>query len=649
MRHFIVTILLLAYPGLLFGVFWCPSSGPREVHELSVAKDGSFTTSSWDGDTVNLGAIDYWAPDLTHRKTIKLSGYLIGWAHALSPDGDALAIITTDGRSPTIEVVSIPDATLKIAIDAPTGRMATRLYFCGNSQSTFLISDGDNAFVCSQDDEQYQQFQAEEAYPLSAFGSRYFAISNILVGATDPSGQVHYDKEYRFYDAEATPLKLMYREKRPIDDWDGRGVAIGFDGTIAVQHSGYIQFRNSDGALHKLEWPMERGKLWRFDPTMSYMLLHDGRTAKIADAKTGEILASHTTDDQWIYWQCKFQDNSHLLFTEQFAGLPRDSISGRIVRWNWRDDTLSIKSVGGSNAQTLGRRLKWLGVAVMLWFLAATWVARTSRRRFTPTTVLTAAAVLCVVWAYHHPRFEYHYLHGAIENPSWLVLTTVWLAIPVLTCLSVCKEPSMFVRRLPILVLVSALSADRLHHLAATGSWFFPLTLLFVLIWLVGVTIIIHFSKYRRIKSSHGDGAVSVNSSASFRLMDLLLLIAAIAVALAVLSNFDGFDQNLSSISWALGCSLALAFLVVLGVWSSLSRSAWWKRYPPLIGFTFVVAWGFSRFRWIEGGDQSPLFYGSLFSIVSMAFTVSLIYAAWLYRGTIAAPHDDDVAEPGAG
>ena len=48
MRHFLVTLLLLAYPGLLFGLFWLPSSGPRQVLELSVAKNGSFTTSSSD-------------------------------------------------------------------------------------------------------------------------------------------------------------------------------------------------------------------------------------------------------------------------------------------------------------------------------------------------------------------------------------------------------------------------------------------------------------------------------------------------------------------------------------------------------------------------------------------------------------------------
>ena len=48
MRYFLVTLVLLAYPGLLFAVFWFPSSGPRQVLELSVAKNGSFTTSSTD-------------------------------------------------------------------------------------------------------------------------------------------------------------------------------------------------------------------------------------------------------------------------------------------------------------------------------------------------------------------------------------------------------------------------------------------------------------------------------------------------------------------------------------------------------------------------------------------------------------------------
>lgn len=641
MRHVIVTILLVAYPGLLYGVYWCPSSGPRRVLELSVARDGSFTTSSRNSDTFNQGTVDYWAPDLTHRKVVEFSGFLYGWAHALSPDGDAVAAITTDGPATSIEVVGVADDTLQLAIDAPTNRLANRLYFCGSKKSTFLIADGDNAFVCSQDNRHNQKFQAEEALPMSAFGSHYFVISNILVGAPGPSGERTYDKEYRFYAAEVAPLTILYREKRSSDDWDGQGVAIGSDGTIAVQHPGRIELRYLDGSQHKIEWPMERGKLWRFDPTVSRMLLYEGRTIIVADAKTGEILASYTTDDQWIFWQGKFQDDSHLLLTERFTGVPRDSISGRIVKWNWRDDTLSIKSVGGSDAQTLSRRLKWLAFGILLWLLSATWIARTSRRRFPPAAVLTAAAVLCGIWAYHHPRFEDHYLGRELANFPSLVLTMAWLSVPVLTCFSVCKEPGTLVRRLPILVLVFALSADRLHRLAATGSWFFPLMLLLVLTWLVGGAIAIHYSKYRRARTSHGNGALTKNSSASFRLIDLLSLVAALAVALAVLSNFDGFDQDHSSISWALGCSVGLAFLAGVAGWASLSNSSWWKRFSLLVGFTFAIAWTFSQFQSIESGDRLWGFDGTLFATVVVIFTVIVAYATWLYRGTIVAPQAD--------
>jgi hypothetical protein len=118
--------------------------------------------------------------------------------------------------------------------------------------------------------------------------------------------------------------------------------------------------------------------------------------------------------------------------------------------------------------------------------------------------------------------------------------------------------------------------------------------------------------------------------------MDLLLLIAAIAVALAVLSNFDEFDQNPSSITWALVCSIPLALLAAIGGWSSLSNASWWKRYLPLVGFTVSVPWGFawvvdSLFGYIEDGDHGGL-NCVVFAAVMWAFTAFLVYAFWLYR-----------------
>ena len=189
MRYFLVTLLLLSYPGLLIAVYWLPSSGPRQVLSLSVAKDGSFTTSSADVH-FHQKAIDFWAPDLTHKKTINSSGYLVGWAHALSPDGDTVAI-TTGGRSRIIEVVSVADDTLEVTIDAPVS--ARTLYFCGSKESTLLISDGDSTIVCSPDGKQNQRFQAMSGRPFRSsrdraswrrMSVRDFSIRLVFVRAT---------------------------------------------------------------------------------------------------------------------------------------------------------------------------------------------------------------------------------------------------------------------------------------------------------------------------------------------------------------------------------------------------------------------------------------------------------------------------------
>ena len=657
MRYFLVTLLLLSYPGLLIAVYWLPSSGPRQLLSLCVAKDGSFTTSSADVD-FHQKAIDLWAPDLTHKKKINFSGYLVGWAHALSPDGNTVAVFTTDGRSLIIEVVSVADDTLEVAIDLPEELTAPgKLHFCGSSESIFL-AEGGNAFVFSQDGKLNQLFQTElnDLYRLVYSPLRYFATINDL-RVPEPSGTdpVRYETEYRFYDADTTPPSLIYQEKRPSDDWDGQGVAIGSDGTIAVQHPGHIHVRDADGKQRKIEWPMERGKLLEIDPTMSYFMFVDRpqESNVIVDAETGKVLASRKSDDSYAIFRCKFQDSAHVLFLEQ-----DDAGSRQVVRWDWREDTESTMSFGATTDETQLRRAKWLGFAVLLWFLAATWVARTSQQRFSPTAVVASVAALCCVWGYHHSFFDYHYIEGDIENISWLALTGIWLGVPVLGCVAACKAPDKLARRLPLLVIVSALSADRLHHLLSVGSWFFPLILLFVLIWLVTSTIIIHYRTQRRKKSCLADGASSVNSDNNpYRLMDLFMLIAAIAVVFAVISNFDEFDQNLSSITWALGCTIPLAFVAAIAGWSSLSNAAWWKRYPPLVCFAFCP-WVFmylcyllnrrvrATFTWFETGAHHPMLHPSIFLYVISAFTAFLVYALWLYRGTTIASQPDAVTEP---
>ncbi len=655
MRYFLVTLLLLSYPGLLIAVYWLPSSGPRQVLSLCIAKDGSFTTSSADVD-FHQKAIDFWAPDLTHKKTINSSGYLVGWAHALSPDGNTVAVITTDGRSQIIEVVSVADDTLEVAIDAPKELSGLgNLHFCGSSES-ILLAERNDAFVFSQDGKLNQQLQSQ-SFDLARFVHsplRYFAtINDLPVPEPSGTGLARYETEYRFYDAETTPHRLIYLEKRPSDDWYGQGVAIGSDGTIAVQHPGHIQVRDADGKQRKIEWPMERGELLEIDPTMSYLLLVDRpqHSNMIVDAGTGKVLASRKSDDSKAIWTCKFQDSAHVLFNEGLV----DAASRQVVRWNWREDTESSMSVGGTTYETELRRTKWLGVAVLLWFLVATWVARTSQQRFKPTVVVVSVAVLCCVWAYHHPFFEYHYVKYDLENISWLVLTTIWLGVPVLVCLVACKAPDKLARRLWGLFIVSAVSGDRLHHLLPVGSWFFPLLLLFVLTWLVASSVIIHYRMQQRKKSHRADRALSVNSqSASYWLMDLLLLIAAIGVVFAVLSNFDEFDQNLPSITWALGCSIPLAFMAAIAGWSSLSNAAWWKRYPPLVCFAFCP-WVFMYlayvinlrfFTLIKAGAHHPMLHPSIFLYVISAFTAFLVYALWLYRGTTIASQPDAVTEP---
>jgi hypothetical protein len=185
MRYFLVTLLLLSYPGLLIAVYWLPSSGPRQVLSLSVAKDGSFTTSSADVH-FHQKAIDFWAPDLTHKKTINSSGYLVGRAHALSPDGNTVAVITTDGRSQIIEVVSVADDTLEVAIDAPKELSGLgNLHFCGSSES-ILLAEGNDAFVFSQDGKLNQQLpHCHTLRP--AMTCRSLSLLVLVYPATKPS------------------------------------------------------------------------------------------------------------------------------------------------------------------------------------------------------------------------------------------------------------------------------------------------------------------------------------------------------------------------------------------------------------------------------------------------------------------------------
>ncbi|MEM6691602.1 MAG: hypothetical protein AAF664_19390, partial [Planctomycetota bacterium] len=82
--------LLLAFPGLILAVYWLPSSGPRRALDISVAANGTFTTSSWNAERSNQIQIDYWSRDLKHLKTIQFAGYPHAWAHSLSQDAKAV-------------------------------------------------------------------------------------------------------------------------------------------------------------------------------------------------------------------------------------------------------------------------------------------------------------------------------------------------------------------------------------------------------------------------------------------------------------------------------------------------------------------------------------------------------------------------------
>ena len=654
MRSLLIALLLITFPGLLFALFWVPGSGPREIFDISVAEDGSFTTYSESYGGFR-GRIDYWDPGLNHQKRINLSGFLSEGDHALSPDGSKVAAITTDGRSQTIELVGVAEGTLKVAIDAPEGWVSS-LDFCGKNESVLARFDSENnVFIFGQDGNVNQRLHS--GYELySAFGSQYFAMSN-RVRLASPASDFF---EYRFYNARTTPLQLIYREQRPTEDWAGQGVAIGANGMIVVQHPDHIQFRDTDGSERKIDWPAERGKVLQIDPTNSYLLLSyissEQQSVIILDAQAGKVLGRR--EFTWGDWSIfglnnvRFRDASSLLFTESFNG-PSGSVSGRIVRWKWREDTTTTKSVGGTTDKIFFRRLKWLDVSLLVWCVIATGLARSSHRKITPTIVLAAVSGLGCVWAFYQPRFEELYLEWETANPSWLVLTTIWLVIPVRGCLAICHAPDKILRWLPILVLLLALSADRLHHLFPTGSWFFPLILLLVSIWLIGVSIFIEYFMARRQKAAQIDRSVWVGSQiGSFRLIDLVLLIGALAVVFGLLSKFDGFDQNLTSIIWALVCSILLAFVAALVGWLSLSKASWWKRYLPLVGLAFLVPWGFTSivsffdFRSIDGGDQFPIFNLQLLPYMIWLFTAFLVYAMWLYRGTMIDSQSNGVIKP---
>ena len=650
MRPLLIALLLITFPGLLFALFWVPGSGPRKIFEISVAEDGSLTTYSESYGGFR-GRIDYWDSGLNHQKRINLSGFLSEGAHALSPDGSKVAAITTDGRSQTIELVSVADGTLKVAIDAPEGWVSS-LDFCGKKESVLARFDSENnVFIFGQDGNVNQRLHS--GYELySAFGSQYFAMSN-RVRFKSPASD---DLEYRFYDARTTPLRLIYREQRPTEDWAGQGVAIGANGMIVVQHPDHIQFLDTDGSERKIDWPAELGKVLQIDPTNSYLLLGNFSSetplvGMVVDAQTGEVLGRREISR---LHSLGFHDATSLLFTESFSG-PSGSVSDRIIRWKWRENTTTTQSVGGTTNEIFLRRLKWLDVSLLVWCVVATGLARRSHRKIAPTIVLAAVSGLGCVWAFYQPRFEELYLEWETVNPSWLVLTTIWLVIPVCGCLAICHSPDKLLRRLPLLVLLLALSADRLHHLLPTGSWFFPLILLLVSIWLIGVSISIEYFMARGQKAAQIDRSVTVGSQiGSFRLMDLLLLIGALAVVFGLLSKFDRFDQNLTSITWALVCSILLAFLAALGGWLSLSKASWWKGYLPLVGLAFLVPWCLtstslvSSFGYwsIDGGDEFPFLRRQMLPYMLCPFTAFLVYATWLYRGTMIDSESEDVIKP---
>ena len=134
----------------------------------------------------------------------------------------------------------------------------------------------------------------------------------------------------------------------------GQGRVIGANGMIVVQHPDHIQFLDADGSERKIDWPAERGKVLQIDPTNSCLLLYDNsseqRSVIILDAQAGKVLGRR--EFTWGDWSIFGLNNVRfamlqVCFSETFNG-PSGSVSGRIVRWNWRENTTTTKSVGGT-------------------------------------------------------------------------------------------------------------------------------------------------------------------------------------------------------------------------------------------------------------------------------------------------------------
>ncbi|MEM6690649.1 MAG: hypothetical protein AAF664_14535, partial [Planctomycetota bacterium] len=518
--------------------------------------------------------------------------------------------------------------------ESPSYQIYTRLHFVGDRTDVILLADGDNAFVIGQESKAKQTIPAKNAWPSADVTAHWFRITHTSVAKVPANAPPIYNDTAEIYRAVESGLRVVYSETRPVDEWNGQGITVGSKGTIAIQHEDYVNLRKSNGEEHRVPISNQLGVIAKFDPSESVLLLGRDRQTEIhiVDVQRGNVLASRRCPEEWSVWRAKFQDDSHLIISEQWDGASEDARREKIVRWNWRDGKEQTVLLGHSDASVLRIRRYFMGVFSVVWLALATWLARSSKEFLVPFLLLGGLATLGCVWAYCHPLRESEYLSYEVRI-VWLALVVIWTSAPLMILqsglLSVFRAPEF----ISLLLVMGSISANRLHHLDAEGSWFLPIALLTALAGIVMVRNVISLvTAWRHRKNQSIDLETLESGSPVIRLIDLLVLTSALAFAFAMVQEFDTFDLGWKGLVWSIGIGIVLAMIALTSRWCSWSNCHWGWRTLALVGSLGVVYFGVSRVFMIPTGAL-PLYHGRDFGTLLILVGLATAYSIWLFRG----------------
>lgn len=624
-------VLLLFYPALVAGVLLAPRCGPRAAMELSVARDGTFTVATWQKSGINDKAIDLWQRDLADHGRLDTEGFLVSWAHALSSGADAIATVTTNGISEQLVVLDVESGRSLASVTSPAKRMPMRIVFVGSGARTVVVADGDHAYISQASNGKTDRLEADEGYPRSAPNNQFVTISTLYPSGQGEFGEQLFGRSCRFYQAVPAGLALLRTERRSTDDWGGMGTAIGPAGTIAIQHQDHVSLTSLSGGENRISWPKERGRVFRFDPTGDYLVFlgADTESILVVDRATAKVLGRYDMQEGSYCRDCQFQGTDHILILENRQD---EDVSDRIIQWNWRTGETVAKSVGGLDAATLRPWSILHSCLVGLWIILAMPVAAPSNRLLVPTSVLVGLAACGFIWAYRHPDYAYFYVWGE-ENLPWLICVVGWLTVACFASLLSLVLRENIVRWFSAILVVQAIAACFLGHLNAASGWFFPIAVFSTCWLLLTFRLVRGVLRAWLLRKPTADASDRSVRTFSFRLIDLVALVAASAIAMALGVKIDSSGQSLESAGWAAAFGCAIAVAASAAAWAAVGRFWWWARYPVAILVVGLLAWGLSSFRFVDAGKPHGLMAGPLLGVMTSGIGVMVWYGTMLFRG----------------